>query len=268
MLKQIEDNFELHIRHDLYDINKNPFVGGGDSGGTLCGGFPHALLPMKKGDGELKAMVSGDKSVLLNVSLRRKNMNGKIDRSLTEATVLEMLRNAHSPEDRAKMGFYHRNIVCLLELVLHNETDCMAEGTQICAVDADDDQEVACTFTHAPPDGRLFVPAESPPYAHGAYEKPLEAGSATFKFHLAKQVYSSNLIPSLKGSDFCFRVRCLNPYLANLSGFTVASMPFHTNASTGRRVNAGEWYIQGADGKPKLVPKANVPVKAPMPRRG
>lgn len=267
--QRIEDEYELTMRQDLWDIDGNAFVPGGDHNATLCGAFPHGIFGPRPGSSDRpKAFVCADKQVVINVSIRKKT--DRNNKSITEQSLLTLLRNSTPREEQQKWTTYDAKIVLFLEMRFYNETDPDGDSSKIWASEPKDDKGPPCSFATPPRNGHLLVPKESSPYQHDPhYELSMEGGNATFAFHINKGVFESALSSNNKNARFVFRVKCLTPSLSSLEGFSLTSMPFHARASFGRMLTRDEYYIRGANaGDPSVVcPRSRVPVKAACPRR-
>ena len=266
---RIADEFELVMRHDIKNLDGQLFVPGGENNATLCGAFPHGILGGPPGSNERpRHYVCFDKQVIVNVSIRKKS--DPSNKAVTEQSVLSMIRDAVPPEARRDWTTYDSQIVLYLEMRFHNETDPDGAASKIHATQPSDPAKgPACSFVEPPHNGHLLVPAETGPYQHDPhYELSLENGHASFWFHTNQGVYEQKLSNDNKNARFVFRVRCLNPYLANIPGFSLTSMPFRTRSSFGRIINKDEWYVSDPNtGTPQICPRAKVRVTAPCPRR-
>ena len=266
---RIADEFELVMRHDIKNLDGQLFVPGGENNATLCGAFPHGIIGGLPGSGERpKHYVCFDKQVVVNVSIRKRS--DPSNKAVTEQSVLSMIRDAVPPEARRDWTTYDSQIVLYLEMRFLNETDPDGPASKIHAANPTDPAVgPVCSFVKAPHHGHLLVPTETGPYQHDPhYELSLENGHASFWFHTNQGVYEQMLSNDNKNARFVFRVRCLNPYLANIPGFSLTSMPFRTRSSFGRTINKDEWYVSDPNtGTPQICPRAKVRVTAPCPRR-
>lgn len=268
-LKAKLEEFELVLRQDLWDRDGRPFVPGGDNNATLLGAFPHLMVGARPASNERpKAYVCADKQVILNVSIRKKS--DKSNKSITEQSLLSILKDGTPVEERSNWTAYDAKLVLFLEMRFYNEIDQNCEASKIVASEPKASQDTACSFSTPPRNGHLLIPRESKPYSHDPhYEISMEGGKATFTSHLNKGVYETNLTSDHKNDRFVFVIRSLNPYLANLDGFNITSMPFHARASSGRLLTKDEFYVASstAGNAPILCPRSAIPITAPCPRR-
>ena len=256
-------DYKIVLRHDIADRNGNRFVPGGNNSASLCGAFPHSLTASKPGEeNPERYWVSQDRRVVLHLELRHKKRPN--DKSVTEQTILAEIRKSVAAEELATLGFYEKNLVFSVQL-------CFFDGGTVGKyIKSDDDEQGGSCFSISPPHQKCFLPNELPEYSNGPTEACFENGVAEFAFSLNRSVHTSNLTQQFKNRPFQFQIKCLNPFLQTIDGLEVVkSMPFFTNASSGKKLSKDEWYkVDSADNtKQKIVPRSDILVRAAVPRK-
>ena len=235
----IVGNYFIQIEDGTKDAQGNPYVPNGKQG-SMCGTkFPHAVIGskprggIKDADPALQYICGACNNVKLIVRLM-KRVAGKDPVPASEGEVLDTIKKAHlqqqrdawfDNEDRMQMYMY-------LEFA-----DGPGAGTPV----------GANVFKQPPLYGKLFSPAESPPYTLGETEFPMAHGTATLTFNFAKHVAHANMKKPYKNRAYRLVVKVLNPFLVDEEGFTARSLPFHVKSVLHNDVRTDVRYIKQGD---------------------
>lgn len=234
----IVGKYFFEIEDGIKDAQGNLYVPNGKQG-SMCGTkFPHAVINVaargSKGSNPVPQYICGAcNNVKLSVRLM-KRVDGGGATPASESEILDAIKKAHSQhqrdswfdnEDRMQMYAY-------LEFA-----DGPGSGTAV----------APNAFKHVPENGKLFTPPESAPYTLGETEFQMTQGRANLTTNFAKHVAHANLNKTHKSRPFRFVVKVLNPFLVDLEGFTVRSLPFHVKSVLHNDVRTDVRYIKRGD---------------------
>jgi hypothetical protein len=231
----IAGKFFLEIEDGTKDAQGNLYVPNGKQG-SMCGTkFPHAVINVtprgSKGGSPVPQYICGAcNNVRLSVRLM-KRVDGGNAVLASELEILNPIKKAHlqhqrdawfDNEDRMQLYAY-------LEFA-----DGPGSGTPVSPG----------AFKHAPAHGKLFTPPENAPYNLGETEFLMTQGRAHLTTNFAKHVAHANLKPTHKSRPFRFVVKVLNPFLVDVEGFTVRSLPFHVKSVLHNDVRTDVRYVK------------------------
>jgi hypothetical protein len=234
----IVGNYFIQIEDGTKDAQGNLYVPNGKQG-SMCGTkFPHAVINVtprgSKGGSPVTQYICGAcNNVRLSVRLM-KRVDGGNAVLASELEILNPIKKAHlqhqrdawfDNEDRMQLYAY-------LEFA-----DGPGSGTPVSPG----------AFKHTPENGKLFTPAESAPYNLGETEFLMTQGRAHLTTNFAKHVAHANLKPTHKSRPFRFVVKVLNPFLVDVEGFTVRSLPFHVKSVLHNDVRTDVRYVKRGD---------------------
>ena len=231
----IVGKYFFEIEDGTKDAQGNLYVPNGKQG-SVCGTkFPHAVINVaargSKGGSPVPQYICGAcNNVKLSVRLM-KRVDGGGATPASESEILDAIKKAHlqhqrdawfDNEDRMQLYAY-------LEFA-----DGPGSGTPVSPG----------AFKHAPAHGKLFTPPENAPYNLGETEFLMTQGRAHLTTNFAKHVAHANLKPTHKSRPFRFVVKVLNPFLVDVEGFTVRSLPFHVKSVLHNDVRTDVRYVK------------------------
>ena len=235
LIATFEPAYYLEIEDGTKDAQGNRYVPNGKQG-SMCGTkFPHAVINVKprgsKHADPVPQYVCGACNNVKLVVRLMKRVVGKDPEPVKESEILDPIKKAHAQsvrntwfdnEDRMQLYTY-------LEFA-----DGPGTGTPVSAN----------VFKHPPAYGKLFSPAESLPYTLGETEFDLANGHASCTTNFAQYVAHANLKKPYKNRLFRFVVKVLNPFLVDLEGFTVRSLPFVVKSVLHNDVRTNDYFIE------------------------
>ena len=236
-LAAIKDKYFLKIEDGTKDAQGNLYVPNGKKG-SMCGTkFPHAIINFrarrgKEADAKAQYVCGACNNVKLVVRLMKHGDGG--GEPARESEILDLIKKAHLPHQRSAWF----NNEDRMQLYMYLEfADGPGTGTPVSAK----------VFKHPPAHGKLFSPAESPPYTLGETEFPMANGCASCTTNFAQYVAHANLKKPYKDRQFRFVVKVLNPFLVDLEGFTVRSLPFVVKSVLHNDVRTDVRFIKQGD---------------------
>jgi hypothetical protein len=232
---RIEGTYFLQIEDGTKDAQGNLYVPNGKQG-SMCGTkFPHAVINVKprgsKHADPVPQYVCGACNNVKVVVRLMKRVAGQDPVPVRESEILDPIKKAHAQsvrnawfdnEDRMQLYMY-------LEFA-----DGPGVGTPVSAN----------VFKHPPAYGKLFSPPESLPYTLGETEFELANGHASCTTNFAQYVAHANLKKPYKNRLFRFVVKVLNPFLVDMEGFTVRSLPFVVKSVLHNDVRTNDHFIE------------------------
>ena len=216
VIEELSNEWEIRIRHDLWNREGYAYKPGGDKRGSTCGAFPHGIKEMTTGafNGFEVYFVAGNRDVTLKISLAKKT--AQHGQRFTEQSVLKLIHDCVPESERR--NWTHRDRTLSFHVSM-----CFSDHDEINSdVNSDDysfrRQDANCEW--------LNPSARPAPGSGGFYDFTLTNGCQIKKFHTLKAASHSNLSPSNANKKYMFKVVPLNPYLASIPSFYANSVPF------------------------------------------
>ena len=238
LIATFEPAYYLEIEDGTKDAQGNLYVPNGKQG-SMCGTkFPHAVVNVKPrgskhADPVPQYVCGGCNNVKLVVRLM-KRIAGKDPEPVRESEILDPIKREH-PQSVRNTWFDNED---RMQLYMYLEfADGPGTGTPVSAN----------VFKRTPAYGKLFSPAESMPYTLGETEFDLANGRASCTTNFAQYVAHANLKKPYKNRLFRFVVKVLNPFLVDLEGFTVRSLPFVVKSVLHNDVRTNDHFIKQGD---------------------
>lgn len=236
-LAAIKGKYFLKIEDGTKDAQGNLYVPNGKQG-SMCGTkFPHATINVRprrgqEADAKARYVCGACNNVKLVVRLmKRGDGDDGCGEPARESEILDQIKSAHLPHQRSAWF----NNEDRMQLYMYLEfADGPNTGTPVSAK----------VFKHPPAHGKLFSPAESPPYTLGETEFVMANGCASCTTNFAQYVAHANLKKPYKDREFRFVVKVLNPFLVDMEGFTVRSLPFVVKSVLHNDVRTDVRYIK------------------------
>jgi len=236
----IVGKYFLQIEDGTKDAQGNLYVPNGKQG-SMCGTkFPHAVINVKPrgsnkdADSVLQYVCGACNNVKLVVRLMKRVPGKDPVPANSESEILDLIKKAHLPHQR-EAWFDNED---RMQLYMYLEfADGPGVGTPV----------GANVFKQLPAYGKLFSPAEGPPYTMGESEFAMAHGTGTLTFNFAKHVAHANMKKPYKNRAYRLVVKVLNPFLVDEEGFTARSLPFVVKSVLHNDVRTDVRYIQRGD---------------------
>jgi len=252
LTKALGDSYFLQFKDGTCDKYGQPYVIPEGKEGSYMGSFPHAICKESRGrqspaDGaaEVSYYCSASNNLTVEVQLMQRRSDGKAVPA-SEVELMEKLKGAFTPEERASWGHYESNFSVHLQLEFESR-----EGDS-----ADEDRRInpyhssaGCAFKFALAGDRLLVPFECDSiYAMSHYLVATEMGRAVFKkFKMNKGTSSGKLVERYRDRKYQFVARVTNPFLASVIS-PATSLPFRVKSVFYNEMNKDErWVRKGGD---------------------
>lgn len=216
VIEELTKEWELRLRHDLWNREGYAYKPGGARKGSTCGAFPHGVKEMATGafSGTEVYFVAGNRDITLKISLAKKT--AEHGQRFTEQSVLKLIHDCVPESERR--NWTHRDRTLSFHISM-----CFADHDEINSDVHSDDY----SFRKQDANCELLNPSARPaPGSGGFYDFTLVNGCQIKKFHTLKAASHSNLSPSNAHKKYMFRIVPLNPYLASIPSFYANSVPF------------------------------------------